>query len=173
MFKALTAAATALVLGAATPVPATPAVGSGEWALIQAIRATGTTVYLQCPPDAAFSGVYMSEQKIMGICVDGRDPSDWTADEKDTLRHEAVHLVQDCMGALADNSLDTVHRVTDLMRLVGTSGIPADRIEDVYRMHGADDMTVLLELEAFAMAASHTPEEISGLVKEACLTPRR
>lgn len=167
MLKQLAAAATAFALAAA-PVHATPSPGDAEQNLINTIRSTGTSVYLQCPEEAGFAGVYMSEARIMGICVEGRSPSTWNADERDTLRHEAVHLAQDCMGRLADNQLETTRTITALMRLVAASGINAERIEHVYREMGADDMTIVLELEAFSLARVLSAEQIEDLVIAAC-----
>ena len=166
MIKRLMAAAAALAI--ATPAMASPVRGDAEWNLIRTIEQTGTTVYLECPEDAGFAGVYMSQDRIMGICVDGRSPRHWTADERDTLRHEAVHLAQDCWGRLADGRLETTQTITALMRLVQSTGIPAERIEEVYRRNGADDMTIVLELEAFSLAAALTTDQVDDLVRKAC-----
>lgn len=167
MIKRLAAAAAALSIAAA-PVNATPTRGDAEHNLIQTIRETGTAVYLQCPPEGGFAGVYMSSRGIMGICVQGRGPSQWTADEQDTLRHEAVHLAQDCMGRLSDDKLETTRSITSLMRLVAHSGINAAQIERLYRQRGADDMTIVLELEAFSIAATHSTAQVEDLVRRAC-----
>lgn len=166
MLKQLVAVAAALSLAA--PVMATPTRGDAERNLIETIEQTGTTVYLQCPEDAGFAGVYMSQKRIMGICVDNRSPRTWTANEQDTLRHEAIHLAQDCWGRLADGRLETTQTITHLMSLVRRSGINAAEIERIYRQNGADDMTIVLELEAFSMAASLSTEQVEALVRKAC-----
>ncbi len=166
MIKRLVAAAAALSLAA--PAMATPTAGDAEYNLISTIQRTGTRVVLDCPDGSQFAGVYMSQERIMGICVDGRSPRAWSAQERDTLRHEAVHLAQDCWGRLADGELETTQTITRLMSLVHQSGINAAEIERVYRDNGADDMTIVLELEAFSLAAAMSTEQVDDLVRHAC-----
>ena len=105
----------------------------------------------------------------MGICVDGRSPRTWTAEEQDTLRHEAIHLAQDCMGRLADNDLETTQTITRLMSVVTESGIDAAGIERNYRRLKATDLIIVLELEAFSLAAAMSTEEVEHLVRRSCL----
>ena len=128
----------------------------------------GTRVVLNCPEGTAFQGAYMSSNRLMGICVDGRSPRTWTAEEQDTLRHEAIHLAQDCMGRLADDDLETTQTITRLMRVVMESGIDAAEIERTYRRLGADDLTIVLELEAFSLAAAMSTQEVDYLVRRSC-----
>lgn len=147
---------------------ATPTSGDAEQNLLATIQQTGTRVVLECPEGTAFQGAYMSSDRLMGICVDGRSPRTWTAEERDTLRHEAIHLAQDCMGRLADDDLETTQMITRLMRVVTESGINAAGIERTYRQNRADDMTIVLELEAFSLASAMSTQEVDLLVRRSC-----
>lgn len=166
MIKHFVAAAAALSL--ASPVMATPTSGDAEQNLLATIQQTGTRVVLECPEGTAFQGAYISSERLMGICVDGRSPRTWTTEERDTLRHEAIHLAQDCMGRLADDDLETTQTITRLMRVVTESGINAAEIERTYRLNRADDMTIVLELEAFSLASALSTEQIDLLVRRSC-----
>ena len=105
----------------------------------------------------------------MAICVDGRDPSKWNAEERDTLRHEAVHLVQDCMGRIGDAELETTQTISKMLQAAAQSGVDLLRIEEAYRRKGADDLTILLEWEAFSLARLLSAREIESMVQQACL----
>ena len=168
MLRKIATATAALTLGMAPAALASPSLGEAEHNLMETITRTGTRVYTDCPDDASFMGIYSSTNKILALCNGGRDPSDWTAEEQDTLRHEAIHLAQDCMGRLNDGTLETTQSITTLMSLVHRSQIPAGQIERVYREKGADDMTIVLELEAFSMARLLTTTEVEGVVVRSC-----
>ena len=63
------------------------------------------------------NGFYSSHNRVLVVCNDryvkgeNEDPQ-WTANDLDTLRHEAQHLIQDCMvGGLADSKLHPVYRI--------------------------------------------------------------
>lgn len=166
MIKHFVAAVAALSL--ASPVMATPTSGDAEHNLLATIQQTGTRVVLNCPEGTAFQGAYMSSNRLMGLCVDGRSPRTWTTEERDTLRHEAIHLAQDCIGRLADDDLETTQTITRLMRVVMESGIDAAQIERTYRRTGADDLTIVLELEAFSLASAMSTQEVDHLVRRSC-----
>ena len=137
-------------------------------ALVATVARTGTSVYLECPENVTYMGFYSSAHRALAICVDGRDPVTWTEDERDTLRHEAIHLVQDCMGRIGDNELETTATIAKLMRVAMSSGLNLEQIEKVYRANGADDLTILLEWEAFSLAYLLNEEEVEQMVSRAC-----
>lgn len=166
MIKHFLVAVAALSL--TSPVMATPTRGDAEQNLLATIQQTGTRVVLECPDDIGVQGAYMSSRRLMGICVDGRSPRTWTAEEQDTLRHEAIHLAQDCMGRLADNDLETTQTITRLMSVVTESGIDAAGIERNYRRLKATDLIIVLELEAFSLAEAMSTEEVEDLVRRSC-----
>ena len=58
-----------------------------------------------------------------------------------------------------------------LMKRVAASGINAEEIERSYRENGADDHTILLELEAWSLASSMSNDEVNFLLRKACRLP--
>ena len=81
----------------------------------------------------------------------------WTEEDLDTLRHEAQHLVQDCMDRSLDGDLDSVYQ--DPIRLgkevIGERGMVA--IAKAYADQG--DHIIVMEIEAFSVAAINNPAE--------------
>ena len=51
-------------------------------------------------------------------------------------------------------------------------GIDFSAVERTYRQMGSDDMTILLEFEAWAGAAVLSDAEVEEIVEKACLAPR-
>lgn len=152
---------------AAVPAAGTPELAEAEWSLISTIQETGTKVYNRCQYQG-LQGAYISRERALVVCTDGRDPSEWTEAEKNTLRHEAVHLAQDCMGEHGDAELETVSKTATLLKVVADSKIDVDHIEADYRNRGVNDQGVLLELEAFAYARLLDAKGIERLVADAC-----
>ena len=71
--------------------------------LVNAITRAGVTIQVNVGSscEGGHDGVYMPQDRILAVCQDNA-PSihwsevQWTANDLDTLRHEAVHLLQDC-----------------------------------------------------------------------------
>lgn len=135
-------------------------------------------------PNAPYMGVYFYAQSagypILAVCQDNRKPYtstevEWTANDLDTLRHESVHYLQDC---IVDNdakmSMHPIHdgvgpgpgRYTymDVKRALG----PARtwQIGEGYKSQGAE--TVRLEHEAFLMAGTMSANDIAQIIERAC-----
>ena len=141
-------------------------VGTEHNQLIGAIRSTGVQFILNGPHCSGdeYMGYYWAQRNEMVICQDNRNRGShqhevrWTANDLDTLRHEAQHLVQDCMsGHYRDGRLGAVY--TDPIALakhvLGTEGI--HHILKAYSQ--VDDHTKVMELEAFSVAAMNDPIE--------------
>lgn len=118
-------------------------------------------------------GFYAGGRRLIVICqdngVDGGPVVQWTANDLDTLRHEAQHMIQDCMvGTNHDHSLSPVYRSPlGLARdVIGSERIA--RITQVYRENGASDAVLLLEYEAFSVAAMNVPAEQANDIKKYC-----
>ena len=85
------------------------------------------------------------------------------------MRHEAIHLAQDCMRRKHDGKLDSLTQsFHDLMSLAHDSGIDARGVEALYRNRGANDQIVVLEIEAFSMAGVFSTTQIEDIVVRAC-----
>ena len=166
---------------AATAVAANPVTGSFEsheqlWSSIQSV---GVRTYLnpvQCG-ERDVDGFYMSTGPVLVICQDNGVPGgpqvDWTDNDLDTLRHEAQHLVQDCLdGQIGDNRLIPLFNTTEeLSEFLVNAGMTDDTIERIIRVYaskGADRDIVIKELEAFATARSVDASTIAQVVVNQC-----
>ena len=171
-FRSLLAAAT---IAASSVLPsaalATPNNSASSASLGRAVIETGVTFYTSCPDEITFAGAYSGSERAFIVCADGRRPYQYSQEEQDTLRHEAIHLAQDCMDGALGNGLETTSYIVTVMKLVADSGINAAQIEELYRRNGADDHVILLELEAWAGAAFFSNEEIEALLRKACRLP--
>ena len=124
-------------------------------------------------------GMYVTYQgrAAMMICQDngegvvGGGIIPMTANDGDSLRHEAQHVVQDCVdGGIGDGELEPM---LDLEALDGfvKKGLPAEKISWIvktYLDNGADRETVIIELEAFAVAANIDPDRIANALNRFC-----
>ena len=84
--------------------------------LLEAVREVGIDVYInpkKCARDPNTYGWYDGYYKTMVICQVNARPGegivDWTYEDLDTLRHEAHHMVQDCMDSELNGRLDTLY----------------------------------------------------------------
>ena len=144
--------------------------------LIGAIRSTGIQFILNgkhCDEDGGgFMGYYWAARNEMVICQENRQAGSsqlvrWTAEDLDTLRHEAQHLVQDCMvGHYRDGRLGAVYTnpVGLAKSVLGTSNIKA--ILKAYSK--LDDHGKVMELEAFSVAALNDPAEQVRDIEKFC-----
>ena len=148
----------------ATPTTGNVREGSSDahLMLVQGLQRNGLQLVVNHESCNGLSGFYSSWRKLLVVCQDngvaGGPMVEWTANDMDTLRHEAQHFIQDCVvGGNHDNQLSSVYRSPAELGLevLGTDRI--QRITESYRAQGADDPTLLLEYEAFAVARMNVP----------------
>ena len=115
-FKALTLAALTAFTAVAAPAVQARNVDDAHIEFGRAIVATGVELKinpLDCNMKNAL-GWYWAAQNEMVICQEnargGHAETYWTAEDLDTLRHEAQHLVQDCMNGYLDGELGAVYQ---------------------------------------------------------------
>lgn len=163
----------ALTIAAASFAPAAVATTGSESAarLGRSVLETGLDFYVKCPANTKYHGMYSPTEGAFVVCAGGKLPINFNAEQQDTLRHEAIHVAQDCVDGQLGNQLETTSYISTLMKTVAASGIDATAIEATYRENGADDHTILLELEAFSLAASLTNDEVNGLLRKVCRLP--
>ena len=84
--------------------------------LYNTLESVGVTVLINEPKycDGRIDGSYSSRDRILNVCQDNATymnrEVDWTANDLDTLRHEAHHVIQDCyLGTLGDSQLAPIH----------------------------------------------------------------
>ncbi len=168
------AAAVATVL---TVAPAQASTMSAHERLVGTLKDKGITIVLN-PPEcklASYAGYYRSASGRMVVCqthgVDGSyKQTGWTANDLDTLRHEAHHVAQDCIAnGMGNNSLGTIYVKPFLFakQFFGTYQI--NNIISVYKDRGASDHVAVLEVEAFAVAEMNNPDQQVADLNKYCL----
>ena len=163
----------------ASPTRTVPQEGSLEAhaVLVEAIERQGVDFVVNhdfCDENPGVMGFYSSHAQVLVVCNDryvkgeNEDPQ-WTANDLDTLRHEAQHLIQDCMvGGLADSRLHPVYRDPIALAYEVLGGEDMQGINRLYRGNGADTETVILEWEAFSVAEMNVPLEQSQDIARYC-----
>lgn len=144
--------------------------------LWDALEMVGVKVVINHPEDCdgKVDGIYDSVRGYITICqdlaTDALQMVGWTDNDLDTLRHEAQHVVQDCVGdRLGDGYLAPMFRDQEtreqfVIKSIGAAA--AKRIVFTYR--GAGMEVVNNELEAFAVANAVNATSISDAVIELC-----
>jgi hypothetical protein len=171
-FKAL-----ALAAVTATSIISAPAAqAKGTYAehiqLGNAVRSTGVTFKINpsdCWQKNAY-GWYWAAKNEMVICQQNKRYQNvevrWTEEDLDTLRHEAQHLIQDCMDGQRQGSLDAVYKtpIELAKEVLGPKGIRA--VLEAYS--DASDHIKVMELEAFSVAAMNDPAEQTRDIQNYC-----
>ena len=188
LFSHIAAALTGLaVLGtSASPALATEQRWNNEGSLeahgilVQQLRDAGLDVQVNhghCDSDPGMMGFYAGQERLLVVCQDNapsgsREAVDWTANDLDTLRHEAQHFIQDCMlGSNHDHQLGNVYKdpaqlVLNVLGMEGARGIAR-----AYMSRGHSERTVMLEWEAFSVAALNVPLEQAQDIRTYCMGP--
>lgn len=167
--KTITAAAVAALSTIAGPAQA---YGQAEFtahqALYSAVENAGVTIYVNptevCDEDDAPMGLYAGAHSVMVICQDNRvKGSDkevtWTANDLDTLRHEAHHLAQDCINGARDGDIAAVYKRPVELGYSVMGEAKTNWVAETYAANGASGHVQVMEIEAFAVAQANNPAE--------------
>ena len=142
------------------------------------LEMVGVKVVINHPEDCngRIDGVYDSIRGYITICQDQGTEAfkmvGWTDNDLDTLRHEAQHVVQDCMnnvigdGILSPLFEDVKTRNDFIIKALGEPQVK--RIVTNYTNQGADYETVIVELEASAVAGSVSASHIADKLLSVC-----
>ena len=148
--------------------------------LIDTLTSVGITMYYNDPicDSGDMDGAYSSSTLQLVICQDnakfnnGTRLETWTANDMDTLRHEAHHVVQDCVGgSIGDGELADLFREPEEFNQFVTNTIGDDRASSIarsYSENGASTSTIFSEIEAFAVADSVSAEVIGNQLVAIC-----
>lgn len=125
--------------------------------------------------DNGAAGMYSPAHKILIVCQDERLPLttrevEWTDNDFDTLRHEAHHVLQDCLDGINNDTIVPLFRDDNLNEFV-TNALTQRQIKGIintYREAGGDDHVIKTELEAFAVARSVSPGTIAQSIDKSC-----
>ena len=176
-FKALTVAA---ITAAATLLPTAAEARSNfnhHVALWEAAQATGVRTLInpdRCDTEGAF-GWYWAAANELVICQEGKirgsnKQVNWTEEDYDTLRHEAHHLVQDCMARQnRDGHLGAVYTKPVELGYKVLGHERTNQIAELYAQNGATGHIQVMEIEAFAVAAMNEPLEQIQDIQRYCM----
>jgi hypothetical protein len=96
----------------------------------------------------------------------------WTANDLDTLRHEAHHVVQDCAAeSLGDGILSTLFPEDELVEFLKNSSVSLENLQGLYSMleeQGLSDLKIQQEMEAYVVAEDVPASSIEQKVREFC-----
>jgi len=152
----------------------------GHEELWDTLQQVGITIVVNNTPhcrEGTISGAYLPMDRTLIVCQDNRGPFTtkqiaWTRNDLDTLRHEAHHVVQDCLeGGMGDGYARPMFDDKQEFNQFVQSALNMAQIDNIiesYRRYGATDHVVLLELEAFAVAKDIDPELIADAIMNLC-----
>ena len=147
------------------------------WNTLQNIGVT--TVYnhkLHCVPGGDVSGIYYYNAGYLVVCQDNMShhlkEEKWTDNDFDTLRHEAHHVLQDCVyGTLADGEIGLFFEGDEHYTFVGRSSMSEYEIGMLYddlQSAGLDYDQIKQEIEAYVVARDIPASMIERKLKELC-----
>ena len=115
-------------------------------------------------------GWYWAYANEMVICQENKRSvgveAQWTEEDLDTLRHEAQHLIQDCMDGERQGALGAVYK--------DPSGLAKDVLGDddiqniIEAYSDVSEHIKVMELEAFSVAAMNDPLDQARDIQNFC-----
>ena len=167
--------ATQLITGA-QPVSANTGTFAEHKQLWEAVSRVGVSRHINHPQvcDGDTAGVYVSSIRAIVICQENmikpNIETTWTPEDLDTLRHEAHHIIQDCVGGgIGNNRLENVFEGEELKAFVNST-LENSHVRGIISAYEEkSDDVVLLEIEAFAVADSISPVRLANTLTEYCM----
>ena len=146
--------------------------------LAQAVMDAGVKVIINddyCHRDhgeGKLFGFYAGTHRVMVICPENAEKGEvgtqWTEEDYDTLRHESVHLVQDCMDGTLDHQLQAYTKDPYETGLLLLGEEKMARIYEIYTARGQSQHIVRMEWEAFGIAALNIPDKQVEAIETFC-----
>ena len=153
--------------------------------LWDSLQRAGITIVVNTKEDCGdldTDGRYYIWRRRLAICQDNAKvlngkQVEWTHNDLDTLRHEAHHVVQDCVGGrLADGDLTPLFtNQEDFAKFISVSPMSKERIERIRNWLTENETTerdVHLELEAYLVADGVEASSIASKLDKLCKAPR-
>ena len=140
--------------------------------LYEALNEVNISVYANepemCDPKEGFLGFYAPKYRLISICQS--DPSvQFTDEDLDTLRHEAHHVIQDCLDGRVDGEMVLLFTGEAKERFLENYPMSKQlRVRRIYGEAGTPAHIIELEVEAFAVAALVPASTIANAVRSAC-----
>ena len=173
MNKLTTATISAITALATVAAPAMARSNYGDhMRLGRAVRSTGIQFKLnpsECWQKSALGWYYAYGNEFV-ICQENKRSVgvevQWTEEDLDTLRHEAQHLIQDCMDGSRNGRLGAVY--TDPVAVVKNT-LSDRNIQGIIKSYSRlDNHGILMELEAFSVGAINDPAEQAKDIQNFC-----
>jgi len=126
-----------------------------------------------CGKDAL--GTYFPGRNVILVCQSEAQPGDsehkWSERDYSVLMHESTHLLQDCLsGSTSDYTLVPINQTREELESYSEE-LTEEQVAwiiETYTEHGADDLTLWLEIEAFATQTSADPGVLSAAIDRTC-----
>ena len=148
--------------------------------LFNTLKHNGITVLLNhklhCTHEEV-DGFYHKNAALLVICQDnsyaGGPQVEWTANDLDTLRHEAHHVVQDCaLGTIGDDRFQRLfNNQEDFIEFLAKSSFTAEQLTELVKILAEDGLSeedILMEVEAYVVAQDIDATSISNKINEFC-----
>lgn len=131
--------------------------------------ATVSVNTMTCFEEEGVSGYYSRRNVHIVVCQDNAQrvgvAVEWTANDLDTLRHEAQHLIQDCIAGVAGDYQSELY--LDIER--SESALGENRVNLIRSVYSDfSEKTIQLEIEAFAVAENINAATIAEAVTKEC-----
>ena len=171
-FAAAAALLASIPSASATPKPSIfTGLDENHMAIVEQSFAHGVPVVLDTETclNEGMAGYYNG--RVIAICMTGNG---WDEENKDTLRHEAHHMVQDCLvDGLPDfqypgNKTLFTDPVDFALRGADFTERQIQQIYITYAGFGLDEADILIEVEAWAVAASVDAADIAHSLDQLC-----
>ena len=174
--SAIIASTLAIMAGSVTPASANTFDDHNH--LLDMVKAAGVEVKINpssCDTMRAMGwfATYKNGYQELVICQENKVKGSsrqvrWTAEDLDTVRHEAHHLTQDCMDGRLDGSLGSVYkRPIELgYRVMGQR--KTHWVAETYGDNGASAHIQVMEIEAFAVAQMNDPMDQANDIRRYC-----
>ena len=143
------------------------------WAALEEVGVTPTLNDMRCF-QGGIDGYYHSYGNALIVCQGkSKKPGNvaaWTTNDLDTLRHEAHHVIQDCVdGTIGDGKILPLFDDYDSWHSFVTTALTPAQIAGIIESYkGATPETHKTELEAFAVANSLDADMIALIVRDVC-----
>ena len=129
---------------------------------------------IHCPPNSVGGGTYYPGNALLIVCQDdGKGDNQmtyWSANDYDTLRHEAHHAIQDCVvGNLGDNKLGMLFNGKEFLDFTKGLEKTVNSLYQLQREDGLSGKQAMEEVEAYIVAEYIDANTIANKVLEFCL----
>ena len=149
--------------------------------LWRTIQSTGTEIYINSPQycDTPGGAAFISRKRAIVICMISDlgvgVQGEWTQEDLNSLRHEAHHLVQDCLdGDIHDAALGRLFKTDEeLYSFLSKSSLTEEQLKSIaknYRSIGYNSRAILIELEAWVTAQDVPASSITNAINQFCPT---